>query len=77
MQTLTKPRFVIFGMRANPEPRNTILDIGSERSVTTADADRPELANAFEVQRRVAQVALEESKILVCERADVRRKSLI
>jgi hypothetical protein len=41
--------FVIFRMRANPEPRNTIIDIDSKCSVTSANPDRPKLANTFEM----------------------------
>jgi hypothetical protein len=37
-------------MTANPAPQHTIFDIGAERSIVEADADRPILSDAFEVE---------------------------
>ena len=41
---------VIFGMRPDPEPHDTIVHVRSEGSVTIADAHRPEGTNAFEMK---------------------------
>ena len=68
---------VVFGMSANPEPHNAIVDIRSEGAVTIANPDGPDRANAFEVQRGVARVALEKSETLLCEGAGMRGKSLV
>jgi len=37
-------------MTANPTPQHAVFDVGAERSVVEANADRPILSDAFEVE---------------------------
>ncbi len=64
-------------MRSNPEPHDAIVDFSPKRAIALAHTNRPKGSDAFEVQRRVARVCLEKGEILVRDRTDVCRKSLI
>lgn len=54
-------------MRADPHPCAAFFVGDAERAMVEADADRPEGADALEVQRRVTRVGLEQVKVLACE----------
>lgn len=52
-------------MVANPEPKQTILNFHSQRSVLQSDARRTEASDLFEVQRWVARIRLKQGKVFV------------
>ena len=62
---------VVFSVRADPEPLNSAVHIVSEDSVVSADASRPERADAFEMKRWMARIHLEQLVVLVGKRTDV------
>jgi len=41
---------VVSRVTANPAPQHTVFDVGAERSVLEANADRPILSDTFEVE---------------------------
>jgi hypothetical protein len=50
-------------VRANPEPKISAFCFNSQGSVAQADADGSISTNFFELERRVARIALEQRKI--------------
>ncbi len=40
-------------MGSDPEPIDSVFDVSAERPIMSAHADRPEIANFLEMQRRV------------------------
>ena len=59
---------IIFGVRPNPKPLNAARNFVTQRSVVVADAHRPNLAQALEMERGVPRIGLEKLEILVRER---------
>src|SRR3990172_7763718 len=49
-------------MAADPEPQASVGNLDRQRAVMEADADRPELSNFLQMERRVLGVRLEELK---------------
>ena len=56
---------VVFTMRSEPHPHDTVLNVHTERPVMQPGADRPELAYALEVQRRMMRIGAEKFVVLV------------
>ncbi|HZF00517.1 MAG TPA: hypothetical protein VE344_01335 [Methylomirabilota bacterium] len=59
-------KFVIFFMRANPNPFNAIADFVSQRSIMISNANGKTFgasAKFFEVKRRVTRIVVPESVI--------------
>ena len=52
-------------MRTDPHPHNPVLNVYTERPVMQPGADRPELAYALEVQRRMMRIRAEKFVVLV------------
>ena len=59
---------VIVGMAPNPKPLNAAWNFVTQGAMVFPDADRPDLAKAFEVQGWMPRIGLEKLKILVRER---------
>ena len=66
---------LIFAMRSNPEPSNAAFDDRSERPVVEPHANRPEVADSLEVERRMFWIRLQKLKVLVCQFADGLREA--
>ncbi len=64
---LLADKLVVVRMAANPEPLNAIIDFVAERSIVTTNANGPQRPDAFEMQRRVPRIGLQEVVVLVRE----------
>ena len=68
---------VVIIVGPDPDPHDTVLDLGAETSVMRAHSDRPQLAKPFEMQGRVLRIALEQKIVLVCKSSDLLGEGLI
>lgn len=50
---------IILGVRADPVPEDTLVDVGADRPMMRADPHRPMPPDVFEVERRVARISLQ------------------
>jgi hypothetical protein len=50
-------------MRADPEPEIAAVHLNGECTIAQADADGPVASDFLELQRRMARIAFEKSKI--------------
>lgn len=64
---------VVLAVSANPDPEDSIRHFDAERTVMNAGANRPEIADAFEVERRVARVCTKQLIVLVCNLSNLAR----
>jgi len=69
--------FVVLRMGTDPDPIDPIVHLGAKCSIVIADPYRPELADAFEMKRRMAGIRLQQVEVLVCYLADICRERLI
>ena len=51
--------FVIFGMRANPEPDISVIRFNGHRPIVKTDARRPESPNFLKVKRGMFGIGLQ------------------
>jgi hypothetical protein len=56
---------IIFGVIADPEPQDSVLDINAERAMVTADSARPKPAHPLELKGRVTRIIFEKAIFLV------------
>ena len=68
---------VVLSMAANPEPNDSIRSVYTKCPETQPYTHRPETADPFEVQRRVALVCLEKLIISICKLPNLGWKQLI
>jgi hypothetical protein len=61
---------IVVSVRADPEPKISIVSFDSQSSVAQADADGPISSNFFELERRMALITLEQGKIGVGQLPD-------
>jgi len=52
-------------MRADPEPYETLLAFLRQSTVPKTDTSRPKVTNFLEMNRGVARIGFEQSKVLV------------
>jgi len=57
-------------MRSDPEPLDAARNIVTQRAMMFADAHRPNLPEALEMERRVLWIGLEELEVLVGDCSD-------
>jgi hypothetical protein len=57
-------------MGTDPEPYHPIGYGDTEGTVAEADSNRPELANLFKVERRVAWIVFKDIEIGICQLLD-------
>lgn len=62
---LLSDEFVVLIVRSYPDPHDAVVNVRAERSVMQSRTNRPELAYALEVQRRMARIGAKELVILV------------
>ena len=67
----------VFGVRADPDPVDSLFDFRPQGSIMIANADGPKLADALEMQGRMTRVRFEESEILVGQGANFPGQRLI
>jgi hypothetical protein len=58
-------QFVIVGMRADPEPEITAVDVDGQGSITQANPDGPVASDLLELQRWMPRIALESLVVRV------------
>ena len=61
-------------MRSDPEPNDPVWRIDAENSMGGADASGPKATDAFEVERWMAWVGLQELVVCAGDRLHVRGK---
>ena len=54
---------VVFGMRTNPEPRDSIIGLRSESTVRKPHPNRPESPDFLEVKRRMSRIRLQKLEV--------------
>jgi hypothetical protein len=70
-------QLVIVSVSANPEPMDPTWNIETQRSIVITDSYRPQFSDALEVKGRVMRVRFQELKVLISQRANIVRESLI
>jgi hypothetical protein len=68
---------IVIGMRADPEPEIAVVHFDGERAIAQADAGGPVTSDFLELQRRMARIAFEKSKIGVGQLSDRERQRFI
>jgi hypothetical protein len=64
-------------MRADPHPHDSVRGVDPECAVMDAYADRPEVADALEVQGGMAWVGAKQIVVLIGNLSDIRWKCLV
>jgi hypothetical protein len=64
-------------MWADPKPLEAIVAFDGDCAVPAANAHRPQVsADAFEVQRRMLRIALQQSEVPVRDRTNIGRQGI-
>ena len=63
-------KFVVFAVRSDPEPYNSIRSGNAQSPISESDTYRPETVYLFEVQRRMTRVAIKEIEVGVRQLLD-------
>ena len=53
-------QFIVVGMRSDPEPEATSIDVDRKGAIAQSDSDGPETADPLELQRRMPRIAFEK-----------------
>lgn len=64
---------VVLGMRPDPEPEYSSVDIHADGTMVLTDADRPEPCDSLQMKGGVARIALHQLEVLIGERLNRRR----
>jgi hypothetical protein len=67
---LLSDHLVVLTMRADPDSHDAVRDVDAECAMMDAGANRPEIADALEVQRRVARIRTEQLIVLIRNLSD-------
>jgi hypothetical protein len=64
-------------MGPDPDPHDTVVNLGTERAIVRANPHGPKLAEALEMKRRVLGITLEETIVFVRKRTHILGKGIV
>ena len=71
---LPRNQHLVFVMWSDPKPHKIAVCVKRNRTVAGADAGGPEAADAFQLERWMAGILLEEREVLVGDCPDISRQ---